>query len=161
MTWVGIDPGMDGGVGFVWYADFQGCHAQPLPFNGKEFDAKEFRRSLIGKYREEEGVFCIVERAQVMPRQGAVSGFTIGKNYGQILGVLSTLEIPYETVPPRTWQKAIFGAKPDDTKAASVACCKRLFPTIDLLPGKRRKEHDGMSDALLIAEYARRLRGNP
>ena len=69
-------------MAFVWCADVPGSHAQPLPFNGKEFDAREFRRLLIGNYREDQGVFAVVERAQVMPRQGAVSGFTIGKNYG-------------------------------------------------------------------------------
>ena len=103
MTYIGIDPGQEGGVAFVWCADVPGSHAQPLPFNGKEFDAREFRRLLIGNYREDQGVFAVVERAQVMPRQGAVSGFTIGKNYGQILGVLSALGIPFETVVPRAW----------------------------------------------------------
>ena len=39
MTYIGIDPGQEGGVAFVWCADVPGSHAQPLPFNGKEFDA--------------------------------------------------------------------------------------------------------------------------
>jgi hypothetical protein len=41
-----------------------------------------------------------------------------------------------------------------------VEVAKRLFPGVNLLPSDRcRKESDGMSDALLICEYARRKFG--
>jgi hypothetical protein len=43
------------------------------------------------------------------------------------------------------------------SKNTSIAVCKRLFPDVSLLPSERcRKDHDGMAEALLMAEYARR-----
>ena len=42
-------------------------------------------------------------------------------------------------------------------KNTSIDLCKRLFPDINLLATPRsRKPHDGMAEALLIAEYGRR-----
>jgi hypothetical protein len=41
-----------------------------------------------------------------------------------------------------------------------VDVCKRLFPGVNLLPTERcRKESDGMAEATLLAEYARRKFG--
>ena len=31
-----------------------------------------------------------------------------------------------------------------------------MFPEMDLMPGKKRVPHDGLADAVLVAEYARR-----
>jgi len=46
-----------------------------------------------------------------------------------------------------------------DTKAMSLVAAKRLFPNLNLRDPnapKSKKEHDGIVDALLIAEYCRR-----
>lgn len=46
-----------------------------------------------------------------------------------------------------------------DTKMMSLIAAKRLFPTADLMATpKCTTAHDGLVDALLIAEYGRRLR---
>ena len=81
--------------------------------------------------------------------------FSFGQSFGFILGVLTAYGIPYQLVPPRKW-KAEFGLLHTE-KQASVDVAKRLFPRVSLLPTERcRKESDGMSDAVLMAEYARR-----
>ncbi len=51
------------------------------------------------------------------------------------------------------------GAKPiRDTKAMALVAVKRLFPDLKLTFGERAtKPHDGLIDAVLIAEYARRM----
>ena len=42
-------------------------------------------------------------------------------------------------------------------KQDSITVCKRLFPDANLFrTDKCKKEHDGMAEALLMAEYARR-----
>ena len=56
---------------------------------------------------------------------------------------------------PKRW-KAEFILNGKD-KAASVETCRRLFPGVALRPSERcRKDSDGMAEALLMAEYARR-----
>ena len=67
---------------------------------------------------------------------------------------LAALEIPCQLVTPRTW-KGEFGL--NGSKDRSIEVCKRLFPGVYLLPSSKcRKESDGMAEAILIAEYARR-----
>jgi len=46
---------------------------------------------------------------------------------------------------------------PRDTKAMALLAAKRLFPSVDLTATERsKKPHDGIVDALLLAEYGRR-----
>ncbi len=80
--------------------------------------------------------------------------FTFGQNFGFIQGVLKAYGIPFELVRPQKWKKE-FSVTGD--KNSSVAVCKRLFPGVSLLRSdKCRKDDDGMAEALLMAEYARR-----
>jgi crossover junction endodeoxyribonuclease RuvC len=96
-----------------------------------------------------------VEKVGAMPGQGVTSMFSFGQSFGFILGVLTAFGIPYQLVPPRKW-KTEFGLI-NTEKQDSVTVAKRLFPGVSLLPTERcRKESDGMSDSLLLAEYARR-----
>ncbi len=88
-----------------------------------------------------------------MPGQGVVSMFSMGYGYGLLLGVIVALEIPYTLVAPQTWKKAMLFDMPARDKAASLARAKQLFPTMSGEIGK----HHGKAEALLIAEYGKRL----
>ena len=75
-------------------------------------------------------------------------------NFGFIQGVLKAYGIPYELVTPQKWKKE-FSCTSD--KNTSIEVCKRLFPNVNLKATDRcKKYHDGMAEALLIAEYGRR-----
>jgi len=89
-----------------------------------------------------------------MPRQGVVSTFNFGSNFGWIQGVLDSFGVSYELVRPAKWKKE-FSVTAD--KNSSIAVCKRLFPHVSLLRTENcRKDDDGLAEALLMAEYARR-----
>jgi crossover junction endodeoxyribonuclease RuvC len=89
-----------------------------------------------------------------MPGQGVTSMFSFGKSAGFIEGVLTALAIPYQLVPPQTWKK-VFSL--NASKLNSIEVCQKLFPDVDLMRTERcKKPHDGMAEALLMAEYARR-----
>lgn len=89
-----------------------------------------------------------------MPGQGVVSMFNFGHNLGFIEGVIRANDIPYQLVPPQTWKKE-FSLNSDKQK--SIEVCQKLFPDVNLLPTERsRKPSDGIAEALLMAEYARR-----
>lgn len=149
MLIVGIDPGQTGGVAVLesspilyvmkdstWFADMmEELKAQPLK--------------------------VYIERAQAMPKNGAVSMFKYGQHFGELLGVLTALQIPFETVPPVTWTKAIHQTtnKTIGPKARSLQAVQRLFPGVRLTDPeseRAKKPHEGIVDALLIAEYGRR-----
>jgi len=142
MIYVGIDPGADGGIGVI---------------DTLEDSAENFLLTtdkLIEVLHRPGKMKVMLEEVHAMPKQGVTSMFNFGKNFGVILGILEAMRVPYDLVTPRKW-KAEFGLNGDKKK--SIECCKRLFPCIDLKKSDRsKKDHDGMAEALLLAEYGRR-----
>jgi hypothetical protein len=74
--------------------------------------------------------------------------FNYGVGYGAYLGILTALEIPFQEVRPQTWKKAY---SLNSEKSRSIIVAQQLFPGADI--GKK----DGRAEALLLAEYARRI----
>ena len=147
---VGIDPGKAGGIAYIDPAG--GATARPMPVAGKEIDGHELANALRGLVIDT----VIVEKAQAMPGQGVTSMFNYGAGFGKILGVLDTLGVAYRLVTPQQWKKVVLAGTPKD-KAAAVAFCRRAYPGVSLTPGRKRTPHDGMADALCMAEYGRQL----
>lgn len=146
--YIGIDPGYSGGVsGISDNGEVLFC----LPFSKETYTTVLI--SKINEYKSENVTVCL-ERVHAMPGQGVTSMFNFGKNFGFIEGVLSALNISYQTVPPQTWKKEFSLSA---SKELSSDVCKKLFKDVNLLASARcRKPHDGMSESLLMAEYARR-----
>lgn len=147
MIYIGIDPGKNGGISVI------------NTFN-QSYDVYVFseetllkKLSIFSNYKK-ESVKCVLEKVNAMPNQGVVSMFNFGQNYGFIQGVLKAYNIPFELVPPAKWKKE-FSVTSD--KNTSIEVAKRLFPQVKLKATDRcKKDHDGMAEALLMAEYARR-----
>ena len=144
---IGIDPGKTGAIAVM---DDDGilCLEQ---FNvDKYVDVLSY----VGRSTSAKDIKVCLEKVGAMPGQGVVSMFNFGHNLGVIEGILSALRIPYQLVPPQTWKKE-FSLTGD--KAKSIEVCKKLFPWVDLRATDRsRKPSDGLAEALLMAEYARR-----
>lgn len=144
MIYIGIDPGKHGAYAII----DEGSTAQVWPWDDSEFATK--MRGL----NHLPHVMACVEKVGAMPGQGVTSMFNFGKSAGFIEGVLSALGIPYQLVTPQRWKKEF---TLHNSKQKSVEVCKRLFPDVSLLPTPRcRVASDGMAEALLMAEYARR-----
>jgi crossover junction endodeoxyribonuclease RuvC len=83
--------------------------------------------------------------------------FSFGCSYGTVLGVLGALQVPTEQATPQRWKGTILSGTLRD-KAAAVAFCRSRWPGTSLLASPRcRKPHDGIADALALAEYGRRI----
>lgn len=143
-VFIGIDPGKDGAMAIVAPAE-----TIVVPFDRDAYvahlaAAKDFTRDIR----------CVVEHVGAMPGQGSVSMFHFGENFGWIQGVLSAMKLSYELVRPQKWKKE-FSCTSD--KNTSIQVAQRLFPCVDLRRTLRcTKPHDGICEALLMAEYARR-----
>lgn len=140
MEFVGIDPGKKGGIAII---------------DGKDIKAEPFSEAgFVNILSNIKDGFCVVEKVGAMPGQGVVSMFSFGQNFGFIQGVLQAYKIPYELVTPQKWKKEFSVTKDKNT---SIEVVKRLFPDANLKASERsRKDHDGMAEALLMAEYGRR-----
>lgn len=155
---IGIDPGLDGALvaihedGRVQTFETPTTAAKPREYLEREMVAILGLVESGGHRR-----VAAIEYAQAMPRQGVRSMFSIGLGYGMWRGILAGLGIPYDIVRPQQWRKSVgLPAKAD--KAASVALAARLFPAVaDALTGPRGGLRDGVAEALLIAEYRRRI----
>ena len=148
MRYCGIDPGLSGAVAFI-----RPDAAHPpnrlavfdAPLVGGEFDGVAFAKLLAERLPD----MVAIEHAFSRPGQGVSSTFKFGKTFGQALGVIQALGIPYELVSPSVWKKH-FKISPSSPKDASRLVCKRLYPGADI----PLKKHHGRADAILIAHYA-------
>ena len=145
--YLGIDPGAAGAVAVI---DSNLIVFALYDFPGDEIQAARVIRTIKQDY---PGITAAIERVSAMPKQGVVSMFKFGTNYGVWKGILAALGISFKEVPPKTWQKGVI-SKAQDKKPA-MAAAGRLFPTA-VLTGPRGGAKDGRADALLIAYWCMR-----
>lgn len=145
MIYIGIDPGEKGTMALIFPDERK---PEVFPFESGLY------QNVLKSIAEADLAKCCLERVNAMPKQGVVSMFNFGKNFGFIQGLLTAYSIPYELVTPQKWKKE-FQITGD--KNSSIAVCKRLFPDVDLRRTERcKKDDDNSAEALLLAEFARR-----
>lgn len=144
MYYIGLDPGKSGGYAIICGNDLE-AHG--------DFDKAEIISLFHAVAHMPEGAVCCLEKVHAMPKQGSVSMFTFGEGYGWLKGVLDAYHIPFQEIPPQTWKKE-FGLNSDKVK--SIEVCRQLFPKAELIPPNCRRPHDGIAEAILMAEYAKR-----
>jgi len=149
MIYIGIDPGQTGAMATI--TDNGGVAV----YDFQDGDTIIWFQAHIFNAYERGNCVAVVEKAMVMPKQGIVSGFKFGVNFGTWVGRLETVGIPFDYVTPAKWKKAMFDSMPKgDQKSMSLDRARRLFPNMaEYL--KRKKDHN-RAEALLLAEYCRR-----
>lgn len=147
MIYIGIDTGKKGALVILHDKRVESI----VPFDEVEY-IKALQLALL-KFQSET-IQCCLEKVSAMPKQGVVSMFNFGQNFGFIQGVLMSLGINFKLVTPQKWKKE-FGVTSD--KSTSIQAAKKLFPKVDLRRTERcRTDDDNIAEALLLAEYARR-----
>jgi len=132
---VGIDPGWSGGIAF-----YDGVTLNSLKFDGLT------ERDLSDLIQDRTLCPCKVwlEQVHAMPVQGVSSVWNFGQMYGMLRGILIASHIPFETVTPQVWQRAMRCMTRGD-KNVSKARAQQLFPQV--------KFTHATADAALIAAY--------
>lgn len=143
MVYLGIDPGVSGGI--AWLSE-----------DGNEFDkasfAKMTERDIHGWVKDvtyfSKGDPCaVIELVHSSPQMGVKSAFTFGRSYGFLRGVLAANNIAYVEVRPQAWQKAM-GCLTKGDKNVTKSLAQQLYPG--------EKVTHATADALLLATYCRR-----
>tara|TARA_R110002110_G_scaffold13929_3_gene66119 strand:+ start:4111 stop:4587 length:477 start_codon:yes stop_codon:yes gene_type:complete len=149
--YLGLDPGKSGGLAIIWTSG----KIEVMSMAETETGIREL-------FPKEEGGVAIIEKVHSMPKQGVASMFTFGRNYGFLRACLICLEIPFEEVTPQKWQKEFSFAKAKDKKTHKLnllAKAQQLFPQLSLWKEPRTLgKQKTICDALLIAEYCKRLK---
>lgn len=161
--YVGVDPGVSGG--FAVLSD-EGVALATLSMPDGEAGIMLGIKTSLTRAVERAGLsaserLCIgvqtrvtMERVHASPQMGVSSAFTFGRNKGAVLGILAAFDIPVDEVTPTVWQKAMGVIYPKGEKRDKNVSKRRaaqLFPSLTIT--------HAIADALLIAEYGRRMAG--
>ncbi len=159
--YIGIDNGTSGSIGilsedknFILYLETPSKMEQSYTKKKQNIS----RINFLKLYEElsvfnKENCFTIIERPLVNPKMFKTT-MSAMRSLEATLCVIELLEIPYEYIDSKSWQKELFpsGIKGSaELKKASKEIGIRLFPQYEEVI-KKHKDADG----LLIAEYARR-----
>jgi hypothetical protein len=144
MKIVGIDPGKTGGLALIENRQISQLEVMP--------EDSYFLIPLLERWAPH---IIYLEKAQSMPGNAGARMFNYGQYYGEIIGILKCLKIPFVLVRPQTWTKIMHkNQRGDDPKIKSRNAALTLFPNMNFLISERcRKPHEGLVDAALIAEY--------
>jgi len=146
-TIIGIDVGKQGAI--AWITDGKAC-VEKMPDTLK--DLWELILDISGiaaRYTKPDDVKAYIEQVSSSPQMGVVSAFSFGQGYGNLEMALTAAGIPFERVRPQVWQKAL-GCMSKGNKNVTKAKAQELFPHMKIT--------HNVADALLIAEYGRRMR---
>lgn len=144
MVYIGIDPGKSGGICFI--KDKKKAVAYKCP------DTIEQMTSIVKEeikgFRKKQ---AIIEHVHSMPRDGVVSAFSFGRNFGTWLGILAALNINLIMVSPQKWMKTYYPLP----KEKKLRKHKLKQIALDLHPNA--KNTLATADAVLIANYGLNL----
>lgn len=152
---LGIDNGISGAIGIIKNGN-AAWHPMPIKKQLNYTKAKkwinrvdgEALKAILGPFAVDVGpFFALIERPMVNPGRFQATMSAI-RCLEATLVVLEFLEIPYQYIDSKEWQKTQLpsGLEGPELKEASIQIARRLWPTLQLPKGK-----DG--DALLIARH--------
>ena len=98
-VFIGIDPGIKGGIAFIYNDTY---YAKQTPATISEMANELITLQDLGPNLP---MYCCIEAVHSFPGQGVASTFKFGMNYGEWLGILATLKIPYIQVTPHKWMR--------------------------------------------------------
>jgi len=144
MIYIGVDPGVSGGIAVL---NENGLALESVPMPATEQDLLDVFTAVESPVWRRPA-HAMIERVYSSPQMGVASAFTFGKGYGALLMALTAARIPFDQVVPAKWQ-AVMGCLSRGDKNITKRRAQQLFPDV--------KVTHATADALLLAEYGRRL----
>jgi len=155
MRFVGIDPGVNGGVGWI-RTDENLAIERYDSFALSKCSEAELAAWLQGIGQNVHNVLpvILVESQGARPHDKPQNVAKLHHQWGVIRGIFIAFKIRFESVAPAVWQRSLGLIMPKDTshtvkKNAHKAMAQQIFPEANVT--------HAVSDGLLIAEYGRRM----
>lgn len=166
-TIIAVDIGKKGAV-VVRRSGYSPNEFHPMPMVKDEVDYPKLFKIILGAV--DKDTLVIFEKLGVIFGTSKATAFSMGHQSGALEMACIALDVRYFKVAAKAWQKEMFQgvslitkksksgkSTVTDTKATALIVAKQLFPQEKLTFGDvATKPHDGLIDALLIAEYAKR-----
>jgi hypothetical protein len=146
MVYIGVDPGAGGGIAVLWPDQ---VHVETFKMPATERDILDLLERACQHPQR-----AVLEHVWSTPGQGGA--FAFGRSVGHLEMALTAARIPFDKVLPKTWQKALGvvyrkGMTNVEKKNITKRRAQQLFPTLTIT--------HAIADALLMAEYCRRIHG--
>lgn len=159
-AWVGVDPGLQGALAVL--RDGAEPLTMKMPLTKRDGSQVPCVRQLIAtlsSWQEDHRLICAIEAPFLIRSQRG--NLTIGKSWGLVMAAFHILDLPLEIVDPKDWQGIVLdGIIGTDPKVRAAEYVARTFPQANLrVQKKSAKDHDGIIDALCIADWLRRRTG--
>jgi hypothetical protein len=141
MRIVAADPGITGALAVYDHGTLESVHDMPV------HDGLTDGGALGDLLKEWHPDIVVIERVQPMPRNGSIASFSLGTNYGIIIGVTTALSHPLAKLRPSEWKRRMGLLK--KPKEASQRLAIELWPAH--APMFRLAKHHNRAEAALIA----------
>lgn len=162
-VYVGIDNGLDGalvalsesaGLAPIW------MHEMPtrMKSKGREVNADLVLSVLESLHVSLRDDVTVVLETPGKHSPGLMALCSMWDSYGVLRAICEVKGIRHHRIAPQKWQKEMLpGCAKGNTKPFALSVAKQLWPTETFLRTPRcSKPDEGMVDAVLIAEYARK-----
>lgn len=148
MIYLGLDPGAGGGIAALTVLAKGTIEVSTFPMPATEADILE----LLKRLEWTNLCHAALEHVWSIPGQGGA--FAFGRNVGHLEMALTAAKIPFDKVLPKAWQKSLGityakGLTNTEKKNITKRRAQQLFPALTIT--------HAIADALLLAEYCRRL----
>ena len=162
-VFIGVDPGVSGAIAFI-FDDYRVVHDIPtitIEMTTKTKNGNKKKRNVVDLSAFADTLeewdfemFAVIEKVSSSPQMGVTSSFNFGYAFGACEMLIASNRIPYELVTPNKWKKAV-GLRVKAEKDESRLHAIKLFP--DMRDQLSLKKDHNKAEALLLAEYARRI----
>lgn len=162
---IAIDAGWNGAI--AWYDEKTGDYdAEPCP--GDCHGMIQLLKEIKEDYGKRDWA-VLIEANNASPHFGARGNFGLGHNIGSWEASLSSLDLPWENVSPKDWQKVCSKEKSRSKKGRKMKkekawlLARRRYSDLredlgDKVPSIKSKAQ-GVADALCILDWKRRKEG--
>ena len=109
MIVAGIDPGKNGGIVIINDGDniddspMVEMHKCPRSTVGMSSILRSARNTA---WVQQDKIVVAIEKVWAFPTDARSAAFKFGVNYGQWLGIIGSLNLPFMEVPPKTWMSS-------------------------------------------------------
>ena len=164
MLYIGIDCGLNGGIAAVTdtgHVSFMETMPVLSKGKGNEIDILRCKEIIVNLLIVHPDAKATIENpGGHAPSAAGLRSMTY--SFAVMKTIVVMRRIPHQEVLSQKWQskfwtkqKTAKGTK-FDTKGAALSVATRLFPNVDFRKNERSsKAHDGIVDAVLLAEYGR------
>lgn len=159
MNYLGIDPGLNGGMCII---DDNGNIIDSIvmptfrdPKGKRIFDAQGIYKWIQSHNYASPVSLAGIEKPIPMPRLPSNVLLSLGYGNGVLVGIMTALLIPFQMVRAQEWQKKILtSVTAGTTKQRSIQYAQQMQPKYDWRENERcRVAHDGLADAFCIAKF--------